>query len=310
MDQPKLERALRFMKLLTGNRHYSVNELSSQMGLTRKSIYRYIDTFINEGFIITKIDNIYRIDKATPYFRDISDLIMFTDLEASLLKKAVESIHENNVLKEHLKKKLSTVYDYKLLADVVVKEKNMHIISQLTEALANQKQVILHNYSSANSHDVRDRIVEAFQFTTNYIQVWAYEPESGKNKLFKITRITDVKVLNTPWQHTPQHKSDYMDIFRISTPHRLPIKLRLGLQSANLLQEEYPTCEKYLTKINNNEWILETEVCSYDGVGRFVIGLLHDIDILETKYFHSYIKRKIVSYNKKLGVTKNDTFKR
>ncbi len=307
MDQPKLERALRFMKLLTGNRYYTVKELSRQMGLTRKSIYRYIDTFSNEGFIIKKIDNIYRIDKATPYFKEITELIMFTDLEASLLKKAIESIHENNVLKEHLKKKLSTVYDYKLLADVVVKENNTRIISRLTEALNNQKQVILHNYSSANSHEVRDRIVEAFSFTTNYIQIWAYEPESKLNKLFKIARIADVTLLNAFWENEVDHRKDFIDIFRISSPNRFPVKLRLGLQAANLLMEEYPLSENCLTKITDNEWIFETEVCSFDGVGRFAMGLLHDIDILESSAFRDFLKKRADFFQKKLSVSQVDT---
>lgn len=309
MTQLTLEHALHFMRLATGARFYTRKEIADSIGCSERSVYRHIETFRTQGFIINTDNGFVRIDKSTPYFKDITSMISFSIPEAGLLKKALGGIHDNNVLKAQLIQKL-TPYDFKQLADVVIREKNAQIIDQLNEAVEKQQQVILLSYHSANSKEVRDRLVEPFQFSTNFIQVWAYEPESGKNKLFKIDRITSVTVLDTPWRHASLHKADYMDIFRISSPQRLRVRLRLGLQSASLLKEEYPTCEQCLTKINNNEWILDTEVCSYDGIGRFVIGLLHDIDILETKHFHSYIKKRIVAYNKKLRVTEVGTVRK
>jgi hypothetical protein len=62
--------------------------------------------------------------------------------------------------------------------------------------------------------------------------------------------------------------------------------------SASLLTEEYPLADKFLTKISDNEFILETKVCSYEGVGRFVLGLLADIEIIENEEFKRFIKEK------------------
>ncbi|MBB3186009.1 helix-turn-helix transcriptional regulator [Microbacter margulisiae] len=309
MIQLTLEHALHFMMLAIGTRFYTRKEIAQYIKCSERSVYRYIETFRTQGFIINTENGFVRIDKSTPYFKDLTRMISFSNPEAGLLKQALGGVHDNNMLKAQLIRKL-TPYNFKQIAEVVVREKNAQIIDQLSEAIDNQQQVILHNYHSANSKEVRDRLVEPFQFSTNFIQVWAYEPESGTNKLFKTDRITSVTVLDTPWRHASLHKADYMDIFRISSPQRLRVRLRLGLQSASLLREEYPTCEQCLTKINNNEWILDTEVCSYDGVGRFVIGLLHDIEILETKHFHSYIKKRVVLYNKKLGVTKGGTVRK
>lgn len=44
MDQPKIERVLRLMTLLTGNATYTVQDLASMMGTTSRSIYRFMDT--------------------------------------------------------------------------------------------------------------------------------------------------------------------------------------------------------------------------------------------------------------------------
>jgi predicted DNA-binding transcriptional regulator YafY len=299
MDQPKIDRLLRLMTMLTGNRNYTIGDIASRLDMSVRTVYRYIDTFREAGFIIKKQDDVFRLDKSSPYFKDISQLVHFTEEEAYILKNAIESIDENNLLKQNLKKKLYTVYDYKILADTVVHGKNALNVNALSDAIAEKKQVLLRNYSSANSHDIRDRLVEPFAFTTNYIQIWTYEPESGKNKLFKLSRIESVEILPAPWQHEKAHKEGFIDIFRISTFEQLPVKLRLNLRAANLLTEEYPLAEKYLTKIADNEYLLETNVCSFDGVGRFVLGLYEDIKIIENEEFRNFIERKIEKYLKK-----------
>ena len=67
------------------------------------------------------------------------------------------------------------------------------------------------------------------------------------------------------------------------------VKLKLGLRSANLLIEEFPLATKHLQKLPNNEWLLDIDVCSYDGVGRFVMGLLDDIEIIDSQEFEQHI---------------------
>jgi predicted DNA-binding transcriptional regulator YafY len=296
MDQPKLDRLLRLMKMLTGNTIYSIAELAKRLETTERTIYRYIDTFREAGFVIKKNGAVFRIDKSSPYFKDISSLVHFTEEEAYILKSAIENIDENNLIKQNLKKKLYTVYDYKILAETTVKGKNAVNVNRLIEAIHDKKQVLLHNYSSANSHVVRDRIIEPFAFTTNYIQLWAFESESGKNKLFKLSRIADVEILNEEWQYETIHKSGYLDCFRISSHDRFKVKLKLGMRAAQLLTEEYPLSEQYLLKISDNHWIFETEVCNYEGVGRFVIGLLHDIEIVESPDFERFVQERLETY--------------
>jgi predicted DNA-binding transcriptional regulator YafY len=175
MDQPKIERLLRLMKMLTGNISYTVKDLSERLDLSVRTIYRYIDTFRDAGFIIKKQGEVIRLDKSSPYFKDISQLVHFTEEEAYILKSAIESIDENNRLKQNLKKKLYTVYDYRIPAETVVRSKNARNVNILMEAIESKRQVMLCNYSSANSRAVRDRWVEVFSFTTNYVQIWAYD---------------------------------------------------------------------------------------------------------------------------------------
>jgi predicted DNA-binding transcriptional regulator YafY len=286
------------MKLLTANHRYTVADIGEKLNISERTVYRYIETFTEAGFVIKKNNGYIRIDKSSPYFKDISELIHFTEEEAYILKSAIESIDDNNLLKQNLKKKLYTVYDYKILAETTVHRKDTANVNALVNAIHEKKQVKLIHYRSANSREVRDRVVEPFSFTTNYIQIWAYDTEKQENLLFKLSRIEKVTLLPNDWLYETKHHAGKMDIFRISSFDTYPVKLRMGLLSASLLMEEYPLSEKFLTEISDNEYILQTDVCSYDGVGRFVIGLLHDIEIMGDENFKDYIQKRIMSLKK------------
>lgn len=295
MDQPKIERLLRLMKLLTANTTYTVDQLAERLDMSRRTIYRYIDTFRDAGFVIKKSGDCIRLDKASPHFRDISQLVHFTEEEAVILKSAIESIDDTNLLKQNLKKKLYAVYDNKTLADTVVRGKNAPNIRRLIEAIDEERQVILKSYQSAHGSAVRDRRVEPFAFTTNYVQVWCYDTEDGRNKLFKSARIGAVKLTDTPWAHKADHSEGFIDIFRMhGGEHRTRIVLELGLLSYNLLLEEYPLSERYLKPLGEGRWQLDTEVAGMAGVGRFVVGLLDDIRIIEGEELKAYLRHYMV----------------
>ena len=295
MDQPKIERLLRLMKMMTANTSYSVDEMAERLDMSRRTIYRYIDTFREAGFVIKKSGNHIRLDKESPHFKDISQLVHFTEEEAVILKRAIESIDDTNLLKQNLKRKLYSVYDNKILADTIVQGSAAATVHTLIEAIENHQQVTLHNYRSAHGSAVRDRKVEPFAFTTNYVQVWCYDCESHSCKLFKLSRIGSVELLDEQWQYTQEHKKGFIDIFRMNGgDERYHIKLSLGLLARNLLVEEYPLAEQYLSEDNDSgRWILDTEVANYAGVARFVVGLLDDIHIIDSPELEAYIARYV-----------------
>ncbi len=302
MDQPKIERLLRLMKLLTANTTYTVDQLAERLDMSRRTIYRYIDTFREAGFVIKKSGDCIRLDKESPHFKDISQLVHFTEEEAIILKRAIESVDDTNILKQNLKRKLYSIYDNKILADTVVKGPVAGNVHSLIEAIENRKQVILRGYRSANSNRVSDRVVEPFSFTTNYINVWCYDPESDSCKSFKTERIERVEILPTSYMHSEKHQESFSDIFRMSGNNPFRIKLELGVMAYNLIMEEYPLSERYITKLKDERWLLDTEVAGCSGVGRFVIGLLDDVRIIEGDKLKRYISdyaHKYIEYQQK-----------
>ena len=296
MDQPKIERLLRLMKMLTANVEYSVDDIAARLDMSRRTIYRYIDTFRDAGFVIKKRGNCIRLDKESPHFKDISQLVHFTEEEAVILRRAIESIDDTNLLKQNLKRKLYSVYDSGTLADTIVKGQNSSNVHALIEAMENRQQIVLHNYQS--SHSIRDRHVEPFAFTTNYVNIWCYDIDNKCCKIFKTARIGSVEISGNGWQYSELHKENYMDIFRmIAAPNSnlIEVKLKLGRLSYNLLMEEYPLAERCISQIDNDHWMLDTTVANMQGIGRFVVGLMDDIEIIDSteleEFLSNYIKR-------------------
>lgn len=299
MDQPKIERLLRLMKLLTANVTYSVDEIAERLGMSRRTIYRYIDTFRDAGFLIKKSGDCIRLDKESPHFKDISQLVHFTEEEAAILKSAIENIDDTNLLKQNLKRKLYSVYDNKLLADTVVKGKNASNVHSLLDAIEQKRQVVLRRYQSGHGGKVSDRRVEPFAFTTNYVQVWCFDHSDGMCKLFKTSRIGSVEILSEVWQHESSHAEAFIDIFRMNGKERTRIQLELGMMAYNLLIEEYPLAERDTRPLDDNHWLLDTEIASMHGVGRFVVGLLDDIRIIDSPELQAHIDSYLRKYSQK-----------
>lgn len=301
MDQPKLERMLRLMKLMTGNVNYTVNDLAERLDTSYRSIYRYIETFKDAGFVVQKLDGgVYKLGKESRYFKEISQLVHFTDEEAHIVNQLIEALDDTNSLKQNLRKKLTTVYNCTSMASSVVRGKNASNVNRILDAIENRRQVVLVDYSSSHAGVVRNRLVEPFGFTTNYVQAWCYEPESGMNKLFKVSRIGSVEMLDVEWQYESEHSQGYIDIFRMTGFEQHRVQLRLGMLAHNLLLEEYPLSERDVKPVDSHRWLLDTNVCNYLGVGRFVIGLLDDIEIVDSPEFEAYLVKYISEISPKL----------
>lgn len=301
MEQPKVERLLRLMKLMTGNVNYTVSDLAERLDTSYRSIYRYIESFKEAGFVVQKLDGgVYKLGKESPQFKDISQLVHFTDEEAHIVNQLIEGLDDTNMLKQNLRKKLCSVYNCTSMASSVVRGANASNVNRLVEAIECRLQVVLHDYASGHTGNRRDRVVEPFGFTTNYVQVWCYEPESGMNKLFKTSRIGAVELTDREWQYADKHQEGYIDIFRMTGFEQLDVKLRLGMLSRNLLIEECPLSERDIMQIDDSSWLLDTKVCNYRGIGRFVMGLMDDIDIVDSPDFEEYIREQIELVSKKI----------
>ena len=290
MDQPKVERMLRLMKYMSGNVNYSVEELAEKLDMSYRTIYRYIDTFKNAGFVVSKLyGNIYKLGKMPRNALDIDKLIYFSEEEAYLVNSLIDNLSPTNSLKSNLKDKLSAIYGCTSIADYVDRRSNAAHVESLGEAAKNKKKVLLKNYESGNSQTIRDRYIEPFGFTTDCIDVWGYDLEGRQNKLFKISRIGEVEVLEQDWTEEASHCKKGLDVFRMNGQKAVRVKLQLSVRAKNLLLEEYPLAERDLVRDGNN-WVLDTEVYDFAGVCRFFCGLADESKIIDSPEFREYVR--------------------
>ena len=270
MDQPKIERVLRLMQLLSGSRRYTIEELAERLDMSARTIYRYIDTFKSVGYAVRKEGGVPRLVKMDER-DDIAQLVHFTDEEAYVVNRLIDALDNGNVLKQSLRRKLRAVCDCSSVVDCVVHGKDAVNVHALIEAIGEKRQVRLVDYASSHSGVVRDRWVEPFEFTSDYNQVWCYDVEDERNKLFKTMRIGRVEVLKEGWMAEEKHVKGFVDVFRFSGPERYRVKMELDVRARNFMVECFPLAEQYMIKVDDELWVMETDVCGLDNVRGFVL---------------------------------------
>ena len=277
------------MRLMSGNSYFTIDELAEKLDTSYRSIYRYIDTFKEVGFAVEKIHgNVYRLVKLPSPFKDISKLVYFSDEEAKILCNLIENLDSTNTLKHSLYKKLAAIYDLTSIKEFSGSKSNAGCVQALGNAMEEKRKVVLKNYASANSGEIKDRVVEPFGFTNNHIEVWAYDCEKGDCRLFKIPRIEWVDILSEGWTHEEEHHRKRIDAFHMCSDNEIPVKLELSLRAKNLLLEEFPLAEAGVRK-EGDKWTYEGNVGMLEGVGRFCIGLAGDIKVVDSPELESYI---------------------
>jgi predicted DNA-binding transcriptional regulator YafY len=288
------------MKLLTGNVSRTIDQVAKEMGITPRTVYRYIDDIREAGFVVNKLyGNVYAMGKVARGLSDFNRLIYFTEEEAYMTAKLIEDIDNNNVLKRDLQRKLACVYDSTSIANYIDNTVNAANVEALVDGIKRKKQVVLRQYESAHSDGAKDRLVEPIEFTANMIDIWAYDVENAEPRMFKVTRIHAVEETDTPWEFQAKHKVPKPDVFRMTGSLNETIILQLNTRAKSLLLEEFPLAEKDL-KREDGKWILRTTIHSLEGAGRFVIGLAADIKILEGDALKKYIQNYQKKYIQKL----------
>ena len=175
---------------------------------------------------------------------------------------------------------------------ILSKKEDAANVGALMDAIEGKRKAVLHGYSSSNSGEVKDRLVEPFAFAASHNIVWCYDLDKKENKVFKVDRISNVEILHDRWEYETHHRQGKMDIFRMTGETPISIKLQLSLMAKNILVEEYPEASKDLIPTGNDDvWILETNVYQIKGIGRFYMGLAGEIQIIDAPSLKEYAQK-------------------
>ena len=290
MDHGRILRLLNLMKLLSSNVDYTIRELMDRLAISRRSIFRYLDTLRIAGFAVAKKGtNIHKLLSMPKEGINLSNLIHFSEEEAYLLHNLIGALTSDCQVAINLENKLAALFDATSVTEIIGNKITGENIMRLRQAIDKKKQVTLVRYESGNTMSISDRLIEPIKFSSNYRDVYAYEVSTGITKVFKISRIGLVDVSLADWQHEDKHEKIETDCFRMAGKEDIPVTLKMTLKAKNLLIEEYPLASKYVS-YDGKSWWFRGNVKDLAGVGRFVIGLADQMDIIDAPALVNYLK--------------------
>ncbi len=289
----KTYRILRFILFLSNSYPKTKGECNSFLEIKDSAFYSYCRLLKDTGFNLCIKEGKYFIDYSEQNFQVLQNILHFSEEETYLLSQTIDQLTEKSAGTFRLKNKLVAFLNQdKAVESYLRKEKSVNV-QILQKAIKQKKQVLLVNYSSGNSETVKNRLVEPFEFKDDFNLIWAFDTELKQNRQFKICRIQDIIESPISWEYENQHRSKPIDIFRNTGELNKNIELYLNLKAQNLLIEEYPLAERFLTQVKPTRYVLKAPVAKYEGPARFVMGLAENIDIKGDRGFIDFFESKL-----------------
>lgn len=291
-ENSKIDRLFQLILLLADGKGYNLKEIADTLKISLRSAYRYIEFFDIPSFNLIEKEGYYSLDRTSPFFMETNEIQNFSQDECVQMRLALAQLPERTYKTKKLEDKITHLYQLDELetisADQYVKNQEM-----LQKAIQEKLQVVLKNYKSNNSNKVKDRTVEPFALLAGNSELRAFEVNTQTNKTYKIIRMEDVAIMPVYWEFKHLHKMAFTDAFHFNGEELIPVTLRLDNMAANLLREEVDIKVEELVQEDDSHWIYDTKVCAYQGIGRFIKGMIGHVQILKGKGLKAYIKADI-----------------
>lgn len=293
IPQTKLLRLFQIISVLKTGR-WTIRSLAERFDTSERTIYRYINLLEEVELLIEKdFDGKYFIHSS----EDELGASEFTIEEMKLIKKLIQTELDNNPLKALLLKKLSLNSELDKVPNLIVHARRGKMVEQIAQAMKEKKQLVLRNYHSANSSEITDRLIEPIGFGDNYQTVVALDTKNKQTKQFKIDRIGEIVETDAAFEYEQHHQKTTTDIFGMTGSKSTWVTLNLRMRSFLLLREEHPLAIPYIEKKEEGYYIFHGPVSNFDGIGRYVLGLMDEIEVAGPAEFKAYLKKKIVQTN-------------
>lgn len=314
MHHDKFQQQLLLLLLLVANRTRSVNEIAERMGVTPRTVYYYLRSFQGPEFGLEKrAAGLYTIRRDAPWVARLCGLVRFTDDELLTLRHLLATAGRDDPASRALLHRVERFYDMGALGDDPVTMREAHKAESLRTAISERRTAVLRQYRSGHTATVRDRLVEPYRLINGNRDLRALEVATRECKTFRLSRMEEVTVYDSPWIYPDLHRDFYNDIFGYASEAPVPVVLRLDTLARDTLCEEHPRAALYLRPEpakgktaagdcgtaggeERAHYLLEADVSSPKGVGRFVISLYDHIEILRGEGLSDYVNAEIARF--------------
>lgn len=294
----KFGRQLQLLEMLIGNQHLTIEDISEKLELSTRSVYRYIKFFEDSGFDVYNEQGVVAVGLTSPFVAALTRKVHFTSDELGFLGLLLSQADDNSPLVHRLRTKLRNIYGLEFDSDKLKFNKNLSAnILDLQNSIKKRRQCVLQKYNSLNSGQTSDRLVEPFQFLNDKNEVRCYEITSGQCKTFKVARIGGrVLVKDERWAFTMKHVSYMTDVFGFAGEKVWKVILRLTNLSKTILVEEFGVDESKFVIEDGTHFLITLPVCNMKGVGRFVMGLINDVEIVKGDALRKYVNEQLLRH--------------
>ena len=282
------------LTILESPRRYTKKELMERYGVVLKTITEDFEALRNAGFLL-EYDEKYRyfFVEEKP-FKKLKELLHFSEEDQLLLYQAIDTIDISQEKGRNLKKKLSSLYDYRRLGHAYLRKPYLTKVDALMLAKEQKKQVILKDYRSSNK--IADRLLEVFHVSPPDDTLQAFDVDIEELRHFRISRTRRVVLTSQDWQFQGHQNIMRTDPFRIVDNNQVMVHLRVGLGAYNELTERFPMSKAYLEE-TDIEGIYDFQCLvnhQFKGLTNFILGYHHQfVEVLEPESLLAHLRAQI-----------------
>lgn len=298
-EKRKLFRIFQLISRLRSPLGCTKSDIAGDFEVSERTIERHFALLRELGFVISRNGKRYRIESVEQRRLKHEDIFVFSLEEAAIIRDAILNCAHADPLQKSLMDKLYALTELDELADTIYRQTIAGNINTLRTAIRAKQQVLLKGYRAVSAAEGKDYLIEPIRFYRYFGYFMAYDVNERKVKQFKTERITDAEITGKDWQFENLHDNLKIDVFGMTGREKIYVKLKLTKRASLLLEEEFPGATLGINNMNGIEYF-EGEVYSFKGIGRFVMGLLDEVEIIEPVELQVCVKEKIKKY---LGAT-------
>lgn len=288
--QKKLYKILQLIRLLNTPPAKDVPQLTRRLDSSKTRIYEYIQLLEKIGYKI-KTDDKHRKSLELSVSK-YGNGILEPD-ELALIQDILQQSGNKNPLVQELLHKLDTNLSLIPLADALPQLHTSRIIQLIRTGINLQRRMMLRSYRSLTGNSTGDRYIEPMELTEDFRYLIAWDLNKEGQRQFKLERIEDVDLLDEPIEK--ERIASPMDIFGLTGDTWQSVRLKLSPTAHHLIIEEFPLSRQYIRMVKK-QIIFDGMVRHWKGIGRFVLGLPGEVEVLEPESLREYLNKKIEKF--------------
>lgn len=256
----------------------------------RRTIFRHLDIIEKKwGIDLIRGDH-YEVKKKAAFA--VNDL---NSMEAQALYFSAQDITDPD-MRLMTQSKLLRMYQERRKKEDLFPKKTLELADWCEvhiNAAKSRWQMILKNYTSINSVDIKDRLVVPLSFNAENLEVYAYDLQDPKLtiKVFKLDRMDGIVKLKerAPKELNLTKTVLQRDPFGYLLGERvvLTLDLRLDLKAFVLFSLHFSKLVPRIEKISDaaKPYRIELELVKVDPIAGWLLGLINHIEIVDSPAF-------------------------